>query len=176
MLPLLLVCFTHTTLFWNVQVSQFSHGVNTANCVNQQRRPSHLVRSIIQARNIRVPAEELDPEDLCAAHLAGITETAVWALTEGPNPNGIAVNYSDLPRRLWEDILPNAWDLKVTPEAVERMQTVSGVYSKGRGQSAHQEFEGDSKAKDATASDATREAAKVFLYESYQRLEQLAQG
>lgn len=149
--------------------------MQAANCVAQQRRPSHLVRSIVQARNIAVRAEELDPEDLCAAHLAGITETAVWALTEGPNPNGSAVNYRDLPSRLWEDILPNAWDLPVTPEAVERMQEVSGVYSKGRGPAAHAEFEGDSKAKDATASDAMREAAQVFLDESYQRLEQLAQ-
>lgn len=145
-----------------------------ANCVRaQQHRPSHLVRALVQARNIPLPPEQLDPEDLCAAHLAAITESALQALTRGPNPNGRAVNYNALPEALYEDIFPHAWDLELSDDALARMQNVAGVYSKGRGPRAGETFAGDAEAKKAEVTDAMREAAHVFLYESYEALEQL---
>ena len=158
-----------------VMVSQFGHGVQNANCVRAQaRHPSRLVRALVQRRGIQVPAEKLDPEDLCAAHLASITESALHALTEGPNPYGTAVNYNKLPQKLYEEIFPDDWELEITMEALERMQAVAGVYSKARGPMTGQAFEGDSEEKEEEATDAMHEAAEVFLSESYQALEQLS--
>ena len=160
-----------------VMVSQFAHGVQNANCVRaQSRHPSHLVRALVQRRGIQVPAEQLDPEDLCAAHLAGITESALHALTEGPNPYGTAVNYNKLPQKLYEEIFPDDWELEISTDALERMQAVAGVYSKGRGPMTGQAFEGDSEEKEEEATDAVREAAEMFLSESYQALEQLSKA
>jgi hypothetical protein len=156
-----------------VMVSHFSHGVQNANCVRGQRHPTPLVKRVVADRpHISVSAKELDPEDFCAAHLAGITETAVAALTDGPNPNGQAVNYRDMPARLYDEVFPQDWGLEVTPKALERMKAVAGVYSKGRGAAAGS-FTGDNAEKEAEATDAMRQAATVFLKESYDKLEAL---
>jgi hypothetical protein len=178
-LPVFLEAFPDTPYIFvyrdpvQVMVSHFSHGIHNANCVQGQRRPTHLVQEIVAKRpQIKVHAQDLDPEDFCAAHLAGITETAVAALTDGPNPNGQAVNYRDMPARLYDEVFPQDWGLDVTPEALERMKTVAGVYSKGRGAAAGS-FTGDNAEKEAEATDAMREAAAVFLKDSYDKLEAL---
>ena len=160
-----------------VMVSQFAHGYQGANCYRaQSHRPSRLVRDLVQRRNIQVPAEQMDPEDLCAAHLAAITESALTALTEGPNPYGSAVNYDSLPQKLYDEIFPEDWELEITTDALERMQAVAGVYSKGRGPKTGQAFEGDSQEKEEEATEAMREAAQMFMFESYQALEQLSKA
>lgn len=157
-----------------VMVSQLEHGVRSANCVRaQQHHPSRLVRALVQRRNIPYKVEDLDPEDLCAAHLAAITESAVEGLTNGQNPYGKAVNYRDLPDRLYQEIFPHEWDLTITPDALMRMQKVAGVYSKGRGNMAGK-FEGDVEEKESEATTAMREAAQMFLFESYEILEKLS--
>ena len=163
-----------------VLVSQLEHGVHAANCVRAQaHRPSRLVRQLVHRRRQGTSVDALPPESLCAAHLAAITETAVTALRNDP-VHGTAVNYHQLPHRLYDDLLPHHFGVPITTAALARMQAVAGVYSKGgRGhqqqqQKKNQAFTSDAQQKKAQATVAMQEAAQQFLQESYEQLEVLA--
>lgn len=149
-----------------VMMSHFKDGMNHANCVRSKRFAPKVVRKIAARRGYS-NAESMESEDYCAAHLASITESAVAALKV--SENGYPVNYKTLPESLYEDILP-AMGVKVGPEEIERIKTVSGKYSKGRGGKAG-EFKGDSEQKKAAASPQVKKAAATFLQESFDMLE-----
>lgn len=83
---------------------------------------------------------------------------------------GVAVNYASLPDILYEDILPNAWDISVSEEERENIIKISGVYSKGRGNRAG-EWHEDSEKKEERASPEVHKAADVFLQSSYDLLQ-----
>jgi hypothetical protein len=154
-----------------VLVSQLAHGVRAANCVRAQaHRPTPLVRDLVERHGVSERVEDLPPEHLCAAHLAGITETAVASLDETASM-GRPVNYDQLPQFLYDTLLPHHFGLTVSPDALERMQNVAGVYSKGRGQKQGEAFEGDAEEKAHQVTAAMREASETFLQESYHQLE-----
>lgn len=110
-------------------------------------------------------SRELEPSQYCAAHLASLTESAVNSL----NDMAIPVNYEQLPNILWEKIMPRVFGRPLTQTEIDNMEAVSHDYSKGRGQRAG-EFKGDSEQKARAASDAVKEAAEIFLQESFDKL------
>jgi len=83
---------------------------------------------------------------------------------------GVAVNYADLPDILYQDILPNRWDIDVSDEEEENIIKISGVYSKGRGNRAG-EWHEDSERKEEQASPEIHKAADLFLKESFDLLQ-----
>lgn len=86
---------------------------------------------------------------------------------------GRFVNYVDLPDILWDSILPNHFH--VPNIQVSNMQTVAGVYSKGRGEKANVKWAEDSAQKKAKGSDELRTAARIFLEPSFDKLQELGQ-
>ena len=113
----------------------------------------------------------MGPYEYCAAHLATLTETAADHIHQSAGL-GRAVNYVNLPQILYEKILP-AWGVSVSDTEIENIQKISGMYSKGRG-SMKKEWHEDSEKKEAMASPEIQEASKIFLGESFARLEKLA--
>jgi hypothetical protein len=124
--------------------------------------------AIVEEAGRRHHQHELDknhrPEDYCAAHLASITDAAVEALQD--DPYAVPLNYVDLPERLYEEIIPGILKMPVGPSELHRIEQVAGQYSKG----GHT-FTSDSDKKSATASQAVKDAAVMFLEESYEALE-----
>ncbi len=109
--------------------------------------------------------QDFERVEYCAAHLATLTESAVANL----NDMAIPVNYDKLPDMLWKSIMPKIFGRPLTQKEIDRMEEVSHDYSKGRGKMAG-EFHGDSKQKEKAASEEVRMAAKAFLQESYDKL------
>ena len=83
---------------------------------------------------------------------------------------GTPVNYRSLPDILYQEILPNKWNIPVSQTEIDNIVKISGVYSKGTG-NRHGEFKNDSEEKEREASDEIREAAQEYLQESYDELE-----
>lgn len=154
-----------------VMMSHFAGGVRHANCLRSVRNPPQITKDLVRRHGFRAGPSQLAPEEFCAAHLATITETALENLNE--SQYGTAVNYANLPGIMYEHILPEKFGVPTGETEIERILKVSGSYSKGRG-SRKKEWKDDSEKKEEEASQAIRKAAKYFLLESYEKLEELA--
>ena len=150
-----------------VMMSQLKMGAKYANCVRGRGRPNQLVTELAHAKDLRV--RELTDEQFCAAHLGTITESAVDAMQRQPHL-GTPVNYVQLPDILYKDILPNKFGVKLSQEEIDNIVQISGVYSKGTGGRSG-EFKSDSEAKEHSATTEVKEAAHLFMDESYAILE-----
>jgi hypothetical protein len=148
-----------------VMMSQLARGVKTANCLQTQSNPSHIIRRILQKYGMNTT-----PEDYCAAHLASITERVMDSYTD----YAIPINYRDMPTILFDTVFPQLLNEGPLAEAdLRRMKETANVYSKGRGGATH-EFAGDSEQKEAAANERVRAASERYLKSSYDRLEQKA--
>merc|ERR1712176_790571 len=101
---------------------------------------------------------DLSSTEYCATHLAGLSLAAVQeydrtsASATSKNPGGRFVDYYQMPDIVWERIFPDHFGVKpLPPNSVANMQATAGVYSKGRGQKANQEWTEDSTIKRKTA-------------------------
>jgi hypothetical protein len=148
-----------------VMMSHAKDGLHHANCVKSKKRPPDDVAAIAK-RHDRPDPRHMQREEYCAAHLAGITEAAVDALDD----NAIPMNYDGLIDKLYTQVLPRIWGRPLTAYEISNIQAVSQTYSKGR-DDRHKEFKGDSEQKEKDASDEIREAAGLFLKESFDTLE-----
>lgn len=155
-----------------VMMSQLAPGLKNSNCVRGRNRAPTAVSDVLLSRGKN--AHDASPELYCAAHLASITQSAVAALDRDPE-RGTAVNYVDLPQALYEYVLPQRMGLPVSEREAQRIQEISGVYSKGVGK-RHGEFHEDSKKKEAAASKEVRLAAKLLLQKSFDQLESRQQS
>lgn len=151
-----------------VMMSQLKMGAKYANCVRPRNQKNSIVSELVHRKDRTV--KDLSDEEYCAAHLATITESAVEAMQREPHL-GTPVNYAKLPEILYKDILPNKFGVALTQEEIDNIIKISAVYSKGTG-SRKGEFKDDSEAKEQLASEEVREAASLFLDESYAILEQ----
>lgn len=82
----------------------------------------------------------------------------------------MAVNYKDLPDILYQQVLPNHFNIAVSEEEKDNILKISGVYSKGRGNRAG-EWHEDSERKEERASPEIHKAADLFLQRSYELLQ-----
>ena len=153
-----------------VMMSHLASGYRRANCLRSLSRPPP---SIVQlARNHgHASVSDLSPEEFCAAHLATITETALRNIQQS-HGYGVAVNYDSLPNAMYEYILPKHMGVTVNSQMIQRVVQISEQYSKGRGE-RKKKWEEDSEQKEEQANKAVRKAAKKFLLESYQALEEV---
>jgi hypothetical protein len=143
-----------------------------ANAAGHARNPPRRSTAGTKSR-----ARQLEPEHYCAAHLASITETVVEHLTVMGRP----INYKDLPEAYYEDIFPHLLGKPLSTPQLTDMKLVAALYSKHRGGASHGSvakdgltFTSDSAQKERLASEAVRQAAKIYLTPSYQKLEAVA--
>ena len=125
--------------------------------------------------------DDMSLTEYCAAHLAGLSLAAVQEYdrthdSATPNqPGGRFVNYYQMPDVVWENIFPDHFGVNpLPPGAVANMQATAGVYSKGRGQKANQEWTEDSTIKRKTATPEVIEAAELFASNVYKRMKELS--
>jgi hypothetical protein len=130
--------------------------------------------------------QDVTKTEYCAAHLAGLAESAVREMKTSTSSNsnknkGRFVNYNQLPTIMWESIVPHHFGVDFVAGVVsqddmeKRMTDIAQVYSKGRGNKANQEWEEDSTKKQTTARTEVIAAAHVFMEDTYTRLEELSQ-
>jgi hypothetical protein len=116
--------------------------------------------------------EDLSKVEYCAAHLAGLSLAAMEEHKR--TERGRFVNYAQMPAIVWEDILPNYFNIPQSKKGIVNMEKAALVYSKGRGGKANQEWVEDSKKKKVTAVPAVVKAAKTFLGDIYNDMDDLA--
>jgi hypothetical protein len=141
--------------------------LNHAICTRSMHggRPPSPIEEIAKRHGRRGGARDLQRAEYCASHLAMLTESAVNSL----NDVAIPVNYDQLPDILWEKIMPSIFGRPLTQMEIDNLESISHEYSKGRGNRAG-EFKGDSEQKERAASEEVRAAAKEFLQESFDTL------
>mmetsp|Transcript_28901 Transcript_28901/g.34351 ORF Transcript_28901/g.34351 Transcript_28901/m.34351 type:complete len:473 (-) Transcript_28901:96-1514(-) len=149
--------------------SQLKHGVKKANCVKQYGHISHEKKLFLTS--IGRSEKELSPVEKCAVHLSTICDAAIVAISRSKG-KGIRISYDNIVNKLIEDVIPRHFLIAITDERRERIIDVSGKYSKGRAHKAG-EWKEDSKDKEELATSEIRQASKIFLYDSYNTLENL---
>lgn len=86
---------------------------------------------------------------------------------------GIFVNYNQLPDIMWEDLLPNKYNVPVDDTMIQRMKDISQNYSKSRNRN-DVSFEDDREKKQKNASPAVIKAAETYAGDVYQKLQALS--
>jgi hypothetical protein len=144
----------------------------TAVCLRNfgvERQPP-LLLEIVESKGRTV--DSLSPEEYCAAHLATLAESAIreFERTDTKLKHRWFVNYKELPYKIWETILPELVG-PMRENQIDHMHHVSKSYSKGRGPKANQHFHEDATVKQSKAPESVKEAAKLFLGPSYEKME-----
>ena len=120
------------------------------------------------------PLTEMTRTEYCAAHLAGLSLSAVQEHDRTSKSKGRFVNYEQMPDVVWTTIFPDHFGLKPSKSSIQSMQTTAGVYSKGRGEKANREWTEDSTIKHETASSEVIGAATLFASNVYKRMKELS--
>lgn len=116
--------------------------------------------------------DDLSRVEYCAAHLAALSLSATQEYDR--SQRGRFVNYAQMPGVVWEDILPNYFDVSLPKKGIANMEKAALVYSKGRGEKGKQEWVEDSTKKKTTAVPSVVKAANTFLGDIYESMEKLA--
>lgn len=157
-----------------VMMSHFAFGAKSkkAKCLTSRYDPFEETQSLAQ-RETQTKAENLSPEDFCAAYLATLCESVLReARISG---TGRMINYDNLPDVLMDDILPTYFlplGTKFGEREKENIRQISEVYSKGRHGETKKWVE-DSDKKEQTASQKIEQAASTYLQTSYFQLNAL---
>jgi molecular chaperone DnaK (HSP70) len=109
------------------------------------------------------------------------TSTSTSTSTNGTNSMGRFVNYSDMPEIVWNDIIPNHFNIDITNKnvyrsAMKNMENTALVYSKGgRGsKKANMEFKEDSTKKQSTAPQEVIDAVELFTVDTYNTMKSIS--
>ena len=163
--------------------NQGERSVPSKVCTRYSTRPSSS-QPATTMRIIQEAGKTLDNMSLteyCAAHLAGLSLAAVQEYDRTHDsatpsqPGGQFVDYYQMPDVVWEKIFPDHFGVNpLPPDAVANMQATAGVYSKGRGQKANQEWTEDSTIKRKTATPEVIKAAELFASNVYKRMKELS--
>ena len=161
-----------------VMMSYFKTGVLGDNSVctrnygKQMNRQPKTVQQIFQQHG-QTSMEAVEKTDYCAAHLAGLS---LSALNEHSRTGkGNFVNYNQLPDAAWTKILPKFFGVQPISDAmISNMKQVAGVYSKGRNKKANQEWAEDSTRKQNMAPEPVVKAANAYLKDVYEQMETLS--
>lgn len=146
--------------------------VCTRNYGKQMNRQPKTVQQILQQHG-QTSMEGIEKTDYCAAHLAGLS---LSALNEHSRTGkGNFVNYNQLPDAAWTKILPKFFGVQPISDAmISNMKQVASVYSKGRYEKANQEWAEDSTRKQNLAPEPVVKAAGVYLKDVYEQMETLS--
>lgn len=110
-----------------------------------------------------------------AQQLSGLCKKAIQAFEKNPE-KGMMVEYPSIPVGIVETVLPNHYQVEVTPWESERMMNATQTYSKvasfSKG-STDSKFTEDTGTKHEAASVAVTEAAQKFLYPDFYKLREL---
>lgn len=143
-----------------------------------RRQPSTTLQ-VIQWK-VDKSVEELDAIEYCAAHLAGLSLSALQEHERNVEKDGSQyatsrfINYSRMPSIVWEDVLPNHFGVPVTQSMIGKMKLAATLYSKGRGEKANQEWAEDSTKKQNTASSDVIKASQFYVGDIYTKMERLS--
>jgi len=150
--------------------SFFSQSPGRALCVARAKELLNSPEYVDILKKRGKDPKSLSFEETCAFTLSTYTESAVKNLDD----NAIPVNYKELPDILYEKIIPDMFGVPISEENLKFIEETAHLYSKGRGKLANQEFKDDSAKKEKAATQAIRDAAQLFLAESYEALEKAA--
>ena len=154
-----------------VMMSHLDHAhMEQSNCVRPRSNPPKIVVDLVEQHGRSVT--DLSHEEYCAAHLATLCDSALAEMKNADDGLGLPVNYKDLPGKLYE-IIPNHFGVAIGDDEKDRIAEVSGMYSKGRGERAH-EWKDDSEAKEERATGSIKGACSMFLDDTFRQLEQRA--
>mmetsp|Transcript_28796 Transcript_28796/g.44264 ORF Transcript_28796/g.44264 Transcript_28796/m.44264 type:complete len:473 (-) Transcript_28796:337-1755(-) len=148
-------------------------GAHTPVCARNYRMPTQPATTalLLQEKGFQSP-EELSITQYCAAHLGALSLSALQEHKR--TGKGRFVNYNTLPDVMWDSVIPQDFQIDLAPEDITKMQQTSGVYSKGRGQKANQEWQEDSTKKQSSAAPVVVQATKLFMDDIYNQMEALS--
>ena len=139
---------------------------------------------VIKDAPTRKSVGDLNKVEYCAAHLAGLSLSAIQEYDRSSQSNnnnnnnnnkGRFVNYRQMPEIVWDEILPHHFGVTPLPRtAIANMEKTALVYSKGRGKKANQEWDEDSTKKQQSASPDVTRASQVFAGSVYERMTELS--
>ena len=126
----------------------------------------------------RLTMESITLLQYCAAHLAGLSLSAVQEHQRSGRRKGRFVNYNQLPDIMWESVLPEEFGVSVNKRHIKNMQRIAGVYSKGRQGIAksNQEWKEDSSRKLSAASQPVLDAAELLMRRIFDQMESLSKS
>ena len=141
---------------------------------NQKQFPS--TQQVID--DARLTMESITLLQYCAAHLAGLSLSAVQEHQRSGRRKGRFVNYNQLPDAMWESLLPEEFGVTVNKRHIENMQRIAGVYSKGRQgiDNANEEWKEDSTRKLSAASQPVLDAAELLMRRVFDQMESLSKS
>ena len=80
-----------------------------------------------------------------------------------------------MPDIVWNEILSDHFGVNpLPPDAIKNMQKTAGVYSKGRGTKANQEWNEDTTVKQDTATPEVINAVNLFASKVYKQMQELS--
>lgn len=147
-----------------------------ANCLRTKHGGStpQILKDLVKEKTPDKKVSSLSYEEYCAAHLATLCKSAYDEVLKQGNHNGVFANYEGLVDRLKDDILPNHFLLgDLGDEEIERIDKVSGKYSKGR--NTNKQWVEDSEKKENRASEEIKNAAELFLGDLYRQMSEFNQ-
>jgi hypothetical protein len=123
---------------------------------------------------------DLSQIEYCAAHLAGLSLSAVQehdrSSSDGKPSMGRFVNYHTMPEVVWEEILPDHFGVDpLPPDAIASMEKAAGLYSKGRGHKKNEEWKEDTTIKQQTATREVIDAASLLASKVHNRMKELSE-
>ena len=164
---------------------------------NYQTSPEHQPATTLQViKDARKSVKDLNKVEYCAAHLAGLSLSAIHEYDrtsqsssgrDNDNDHGNGhdnshghgcgrfVDYHQMPEIVWNEILPHHFGVNPLPTtAIANMEKTAFVYSKGRGEKANQEWNEDSSKKQQSATPEVTRAANEFAGSVYERMTELS--
>jgi len=156
----------------HLDIPQMKH----ANCLRTKHGGStpQILKDLVKEKTPDKKVSSLSYEEYCAAHLATLCKSAYDEVLKQGNHNGVFANYEGLVDRLKDDILPNHFLLgDLGDEEIERIDKVSGKYSKGR--NTNKQWVEDSEKKENRASEEIKNAAELFLGDLYRQMSEFNQ-
>jgi hypothetical protein len=138
--------------------------------LSMERQPRQT-QKILQKHGKR--PQDMALTEYCAVHLAALSLAAVEE--HDRTGKGKFINYNELPDVAWRKLLPDYFGITpIDDTMVDNMKIVAGVYSKGRGKTANQEWKDDSEKKQFAAPEEVVSAAKVYLGDMFEKMERLS--
>mmetsp|Transcript_1417 Transcript_1417/g.3943 ORF Transcript_1417/g.3943 Transcript_1417/m.3943 type:complete len:514 (-) Transcript_1417:162-1703(-) len=165
----------------SIEVMQsYWRGVKSARaqvkCASHQAmgRQSKWTLQVVKSAQ-RASPSDLTKQEYCAAHLAGLAESALTEYERAASKGkGRFVNYNQLPDIMWDSVLPNHFHVPKDEINISAMQRMSQSYSKARGRTAVTAWKGDSERKRETATQEVRLAVQTFMAPRLARMNELS--